>query len=95
MYFSAIFLCKLLIFLLSPVSSVSSEREFKVARDIANVNRVRLRPQNVQKLLFLKYNLKAMSYNSVTLPEGKILDCNRDCQQLQTEVEEWFIDEDL
>ena len=57
--------------------------------------RVRLRPQNVPKLLFLKYNLKAISYNSVTLPEGEILDCNRDCQQLQTEVGKWFIDEDL
>ena len=94
MYFSAIFHCKLLIFLLSLVSSVSSKREFKVARDIANENRARLRPQNVQKLLFLKYNLKVISY-SVTLPEGEILDCNGDCQQLQTEVEEWFIDEDL
>ena len=95
MYCSAIFLCKLLIFLLSAVSSVSSEREFKVTRNITNGNRVRLRPQNVQKLLFLKCNVKAISYNSVTLPEGEILDCNRDCQQLQTEVEEWFIDEDL
>ena len=82
-------------YLSPPVSSVSSEREFKVTRDIANGNRVRLRPQNVQKFLFLKYNLKAILYNSVTLPEGEILDCNRDCQQLQTEVEEWFIDEDL
>ena len=82
-------------YLSPPASSVSSERKFKVARDIANGNRVRLRPQNVQKLLFLKYNLKAISYNSVTLPEGEIRGCNRDCQQLQTEVEEWFIDEDL
>ena len=42
-------------YLTTPISSVASEREFKVARDIGNGNRVRFRPQNMQKLLFLKY----------------------------------------
>ena len=38
-------------YLTPPISFVASEREFKVARDIANENRVRFRPQNVQKLV--------------------------------------------
>ena len=52
-------------YLTSPISFVASECEFKVSRDIANGNRMQLRPQNVQKLLFLKYNLKAISHSLI------------------------------
>jgi len=43
------------------VSSVASEREFKVAR--AYGNRTWLKPDNVEKVLFLKHNLKAVGYD--------------------------------
>jgi len=36
-------------YLSTPVSSVTSEREFEVARDLANVSRTRLKPDNVEK----------------------------------------------
>jgi len=39
-------------FLSAPVSSVASECEFKITRNLTNQNRNRLRPQNVQRLLF-------------------------------------------
>ena len=39
----------------------ASEREFKVAKNI-QAQRVRLLPRNVEGLLFLKYNLRALSY---------------------------------
>lgn len=47
---------------------MASEREFKVARDLANGARTRLKPSSVQRLLFLKKNLKAIGYQSVDLP---------------------------
>ena len=53
-------------YLSAPISSVASEREFKVVRDLANGNRTRLKSANVQKLLFLKHNVKAIGY--ITLP---------------------------
>ena len=75
-------------YLTPPISSVASEREFKVARDIANGNTVRLRPQNVQKLVILKYNLRAIGCNSVLLPQSVVADSidSRDVEQQQVEV---------
>ena len=55
-------------YLSAPISSVASEREFKVVRDLANGNRTRLKSANVQKLLlFLKHNVKAIGYNIAVL----------------------------
>ena len=70
-------------YLTPPISSVASEHEFKVARDFANENRVRLRPQNVQNQLFLKYNLRAIGYNFVLLPQSVVADSidSRDVKQ--------------
>lgn len=45
-----------------------SEREFKVASDITSGERTRLLPENAEKLLFLKYNLRFIGYKSAMLP---------------------------
>jgi len=63
-------------YLSAPVSSVASEREFKVARDLANGSRTRLKPDNVEKLLFLKHNLKAIGYDSITLSDVRLTELN-------------------
>jgi len=63
-------------YLSAPVSSVASEREFKVARDLANGSRTRLKPDNVEKLLFLKHNLKAIGYDSITLSDVRLTKLN-------------------
>ena len=56
-----------------PPSSTASEREFKVGKAIQK-DRVNLLPKNVETLLFLKYNLRAISYttNLLPVPEGFI-----------------------
>ena len=81
-------------YLTPPISSVASEREFKVGRDIANGNTVRLRPQNVQKLLFLKYNLRAIGCNSVLLPQSVVADSiDSDVEQQHAESDGWSDEE--
>ena len=47
-------------YLASPARSAASERLFKKAKDISSGKRVNLMPENVEKLLFCKYNLKAL-----------------------------------
>jgi hypothetical protein len=54
-------------FLSAPCGNASSEREFSTASDIANFERNRLLPENVDKLVFLKYNLKAIGFNSFNM----------------------------
>ena len=49
-------------FLSAPMGSVASEREFKIAKRVTT-NRGTLKPGNVEKLLFMKYNLRLMNYN--------------------------------
>lgn len=49
-------------FLSAPLGSIASEREFKVAKRVTN-GRFNLKPDNVQRLLFLKYNLRMLNYN--------------------------------
>uniref|UniRef100_A0A915KGE7 HAT C-terminal dimerisation domain-containing protein n=1 Tax=Romanomermis culicivorax TaxID=13658 RepID=A0A915KGE7_ROMCU len=56
-------------FLAAPLSSVASEREFKGARNLANGIRTGLLPKNLQKLLFLKHNLRAIGYNTISLKD--------------------------
>ena len=51
------------VYLCPPPSSVASERAFKVAKNVIGDNRVRLRPDNLEMNLFLKYNLRALDYN--------------------------------
>jgi len=63
-------------YLSAPVSSVASEREFKVAIDLANGSRTRLKPDNVEKLLFLKRNLKAIGYDSIKLSDVRLTKLN-------------------
>jgi len=60
----------------APVSSVASEREFKVTRDLTNGSRTRLKPDNVEELLFLKHNLKAIGYDSITLSDVRLAKLN-------------------
>ena len=48
-------------YLSAPMGSVASEREFKIAKRVTN-NRGGLKPDNVEKLLFLKYNLRMVNY---------------------------------
>jgi len=57
------------------VSSVASEREFKVAR--ANASRTWLKPDNVEKEMFLKHNLKAIGYDWITLSDIRLTTLNR------------------
>ena len=57
------------------MSSVASEKEFKVAR--ANGSRTRFKPDNVEKVLFLKHNLKAIGYDLITLPDIRLTTLNR------------------
>ena len=45
-----------------PFSSVASERAFKVAKNLVGDTRLRLRLENVEMNLFLKYNLRAINY---------------------------------
>lgn len=55
------------IYLCPPASSTASEREFKVAKNIQTDKRANLLPKNLETLLFLKYNLRALSYQ-IDLP---------------------------
>jgi hypothetical protein len=48
-------------FLAIPASSVTSEREFKVAK-FASKYRYRLKAGNLESILFLTYNLEALGY---------------------------------
>lgn len=46
---------------------MASERSFKKAKEVASKKRCRLLPKNVQKILFLKHNFKAIGYKSANL----------------------------
>ena len=48
-------------YLSAPMGSVASEREFKGAKRVVT-GRWSLKAQNVEKLLFLKYNLRMLGY---------------------------------
>ena len=56
-------------FLAPLLSSAASEREFKVSKAIQGPKRNRLLPNNVETLLFLKHNLRAVGYKS-DLPDA-------------------------
>ena len=59
-------------YLAIPSSSSPSEREFKQCKQITK-DRITLKPANVEMLLFLKYNLRAIDYkldNLIEVPEG-------------------------
>ena len=60
-------------YLVSPPSSTISEREFRVGKTLEK-DHVNLLPKNVEVLLFLKYNLRAIDYTTSlpTVPEGFI-----------------------
>ena len=47
-------------YLSAPMGSIASEREFKIAKRVTQ-GRYNLKPRNVQKLLFLKYNLRMLN----------------------------------
>ena len=51
-----------------PASSAPSEREFSQTKLIAR-DRPRLKPGNLEMLLFLKYNLRAVDYDISKLPD--------------------------
>jgi len=79
-------------FLSAPISSVASEREFKIARNLTNGNRNRLRQRTVQRLLFRKQNLKVNGYNTASLPG---ISNEPEQHQKQSEVESCFSECDL
>ena len=54
-------------FLCPPIGLCASEREFKIAKNISSDERVRLLPENIERLLFLKFNLRAIGYNTEQL----------------------------
>ena len=54
-------------YLCAPIGSCASEREFKVAKNVSSNERIRLLPQNIERLLFLKFNLRAIGYNTELL----------------------------
>jgi len=74
-------------YLSAPASSSASEREFKVSKNIVS-SRIRLLPMQVENLLFIKYNLRAMSYstNLPKVPEGFVLP-NRKTYELTVDEE--------
>jgi hypothetical protein len=49
-------------YLSAPMGSIASEREFKISKRIVE-HRVNLKPDNVEMLLFMKYNLRMLDYN--------------------------------
>ena len=51
-------------YLCPPASSSASEREFSIAGIITNNRRIRLLPTNTERLLFLKYNLRAIGWDT-------------------------------
>ena len=55
-------------YLSPPCGSVPSELEFKIANQISQGDRIRLFPPNMEKLLFLDYNLPAIGFSSFRLP---------------------------
>ena len=51
------------VYLSPPPSSVASERAFKVAKNVVGDCRLRMRPENLEMNMFLKYNLRALNYS--------------------------------
>ena len=47
------------IYLTCTIFSVASERDFKVVFNISGGKRIRLLPENIEMILFLKYHLRA------------------------------------
>ena len=63
------------------MGSVPSEREFKQAKRVVT-GRLNLEAENVEKLLFLKYNLRMIAYDYYIALESrfthyKVNDCSR------------------
>lgn len=54
-------------YLCPPASSSTSEREFKVSKTLAST-RLRLLPTNLENLLFLKYNLRGLNFETQLKP---------------------------
>ena len=50
-------------YLCSPMSSVASERELKLAKRI-HQDRLRVKPDTVERMLFIKYNLRFLDYKN-------------------------------
>ena len=61
-------------YLCAPIGSCASEREFKVAKNVSSDERVRLLPQNIERLLFLKFNLRAIGYKTEQLTPADEID---------------------
>jgi len=51
-------------FLAAPLSSVSSERQFKVGKRVITDTRSRLLPQNAEMLIWLNYNVRTVGYST-------------------------------
>ena len=86
-------------YLCPPASSSASEREFSIAGIITNNRRIRLLPTNTERLLFLKYNLRAIGWDtqipqppeSFSQPNDLIvemLEANQDSDIYQVESED-------
>ena len=57
-----------MIYLSAPVSSTASERSFNAAFKISGDSRIRLNPANLERLTFLRHNLKALGFDIESLP---------------------------
>ena len=51
----------------APLSSVLSQREFKVGKLLITDTRFRLIPQNVEMFIWLNYNVHAVSYSTFSV----------------------------
>ena len=62
-------------YLAPPASSTASEREFKVGKGFQTQTRFRFLPNNLETLVFLKYNLRALNFstNLENPPEGFVV----------------------
>lgn len=80
-------------YLSAPMSTVASEREFKVASNITSDDRIKILPQNAERMLFLKYNLRAIGYNTSRLRLKQVLAENID-DILEASIQETSADDD-
>lgn len=51
-------------YLTTPPGSATSERVFKTGKNVLGSTRIRLKPRNMEALLFLKYNIRALGYRT-------------------------------
>ena len=51
-------------YLSPPLGSAASERLYSVGKNVLKTTRLRLKPENMEANLFLKYNIRALGYRT-------------------------------